>query len=194
MTTFPDNRDNPRQYHPTDVSPEQLFAAWSRRDREALIDVLIESLDAADADPDLEPAGDDEPTLGSIAEHTNWAGGSTDDREGDDGCDDREGDELQHGGDEHDGCEPDVDAEDALGWTIDGALGYSGDHEEGSTTADALAAAWARYNGKAPSPRLQGPGRAVSVDRLSWRRRLTGLSALQLAAVSPRLDRREVGL
>jgi hypothetical protein len=54
-----------------------------------------------------------------------------------DGCaDDREGDELQHGADEHDGCEPDVDGEPNLGWTVDGAIGNSDgmDREAGGSS------------------------------------------------------------
>jgi hypothetical protein len=37
--------------------------------------------------------------------------------------DDREGDELQHGGDEHDGAEPDHEGEPSLGWGVDGETG-----------------------------------------------------------------------
>lgn len=45
-----------------DISPEDFFRAWSRERREALIDLLIDSLDTIDPDPDLEPdlgSGDD---------------------------------------------------------------------------------------------------------------------------------------
>jgi hypothetical protein len=48
-------------YVKTDITPEQLFQAWSRNEREALIEMLIESLDAADGDFDLEYGADDEP-------------------------------------------------------------------------------------------------------------------------------------
>jgi hypothetical protein len=47
---------------------------------------------------------------------------SEDDEEGHD----REGDELQHGGDEHDGAEPDADGEPSLGWTLGGSFGDTG--------------------------------------------------------------------
>src|SRR6185437_2716249 len=73
-----------------------------------------------------------EPVLGSSNDHhgngaSYWHDTklSSLDTEGDGCADDREGDELQHGGDEHDGCEPDVDGEPSLGWTMDGVLGNS---------------------------------------------------------------------
>ena len=37
--------------------------------------------------------------------------------------DDRKGDELQHGGHEHDGTEPCQDGEPSLGWTVYGVIG-----------------------------------------------------------------------
>ncbi len=42
----------------TDVTPDEFFKAWSRKDREALIEVLIDTLDAEAGDPDLEEPGD----------------------------------------------------------------------------------------------------------------------------------------
>jgi hypothetical protein len=50
-----------RLYVKTDITPEQLFQAWSRKEREALIDLLIDSLDEIDGDFDLEDGADDEP-------------------------------------------------------------------------------------------------------------------------------------
>lgn len=113
-------------YEPTDVTPADFFKAWSRKEREALIEVLIDTLDAEAGDADLEETGDVEPSLGSIEDHPNpycdgydlhggrdqsdWATGNLDDREGD----------------EHDGREPDDDEggesekednEPSLGWT-----------------------------------------------------------------------------
>jgi hypothetical protein len=58
-------------YRPTDITPEQFFQAWSRKEREALIELLIDSLDEIDGDPDREDGGDledgadDEPSLGT---------------------------------------------------------------------------------------------------------------------------------
>ena len=73
----------------------------------------------ADIDNELDTV-DDEPSLGALpsTDQTTWEKNGGDDREGD-GCpDDREGDEEQHGGDEHDGAEPDeADNEPMLGWT-----------------------------------------------------------------------------
>lgn len=40
----------------TDITPEDFFKAWSRKQREALIEVLISSLDHTDGDADLEPS------------------------------------------------------------------------------------------------------------------------------------------
>lgn len=47
-------------YLPTGISPDTFFAAWSRQDRERLIEFLIESLDAADLDADFEQDGCDD--------------------------------------------------------------------------------------------------------------------------------------
>lgn len=65
----------------TDITPEDFFKAWSRKKREALIDLLIEMSDAEAGDPDLEPS------LASVeaTNQTKWASGNLDDREGD-GC------------------------------------------------------------------------------------------------------------
>lgn len=68
-----------------------------------LIDRLINVLDDIDGDPDLEPVGDDEPSLSASIPTMSWEGsqdawlqGSSDDRE--DQCEDEGG--------EHDGREP----------------------------------------------------------------------------------------
>lgn len=93
-------------HEPIDVTPEQFFKAWSRKDRAALIEVLIDSLDAEAGDPDIEDAGDAEPSLASLENHpsipetrrkvahrdysgdqSNWAGGASNDCEVDDGDD-----------------------------------------------------------------------------------------------------------
>lgn len=179
-------------------------ATTARQLLESEIERLINLLDDMSDDADLEDGGDDEPTLGAPEQstpHGGWARGSTDDREdvcedeGAECADDREGDELQHGGEEHDGGEPDGDSEPSLGWTIDGAFANSDDVEgDAGVPAEVLASAWRRYNGEAPSPRLLGLGQTVDVERQPWRRRLSGLSDQQRAAVAPRLNRREVGL
>lgn len=73
-------------------------------------------------------SADDEPSLGSGATgewstQAHWASPNDgSDREGDGCADDREGDELQHGADEHDGGEPDEDGEPSLGWTNEGSI------------------------------------------------------------------------
>lgn len=108
----------------TDVTPEQFFQAWSRKEREVLIDLLIDSLDEADGDPDLEDTADDEPSLGSVAalspynpyfNQEHWAASGMDDREGDDSDDEPSigGDDLEL---DHSDYEPN------LGWTENGAI------------------------------------------------------------------------
>lgn len=133
-------------YFKTDVSPEVVFQAIGqlRKDARDEIDRLIRFLDMSDdyvsreledggddgpiddneLDGDDTPSGvaDDEPSLGSgaVGEWSTQARWSSPndgmDREGDGCADDREGDELQHGGDEHDGQEPDNEGEPSLGW------------------------------------------------------------------------------
>jgi len=64
----------------TDITPEAFFLAWGRRRKEALIEVLIDSLDAVDGDPDLEDGGDREPDAGEEPEIENEHGdGNPDD-------------------------------------------------------------------------------------------------------------------
>lgn len=118
-------------YQPTDITPEHFFQAWSRKRREALIEMLIDTFDAEDGDSDHEDEGCDEPVLAAPENHatvpydswwgldprrdksgdqSHWAQGSSSDCEGD----------------EHDGREPDdneggeaekEDYEPSLGWT-----------------------------------------------------------------------------
>jgi len=105
------------------------MSALARLREEAAVEIerLIGFLDETEPDPDLEDDGDDEPSLGSIEDHPNpyrdgtdypgcgrdqsrWAGGSTDDREGDE-HDGREPDDDEGGEAEREDCEP------SLGWT-----------------------------------------------------------------------------
>lgn len=67
-------------YLPTGISPDTLFQAWSRQRREALIEMLIDSLDAADGDVDLEPS-----LTGYITGMDDREGDPADDRLEDDG-------------------------------------------------------------------------------------------------------------
>ncbi|OPH82980.1 hypothetical protein [Nitrobacter vulgaris] len=67
-------------YYPMDVTPEQFFQAWSRSEREALIELLIGTLDTTD-DCDEDRAVDDgpcdedpdaEPPLGWTDRESRW--------------------------------------------------------------------------------------------------------------------------
>ncbi len=184
----------------TDVSPEDFFKAWSRKEREALVELLIESFDAEAGDPDLEPslgfrAG--EQFVGRGCEH----GENSDDREVEDEHDeegwDREGDELEQGGDEHDGCEPDAEGEPSLGWTIAasegrGAWGSDNDREaDGSYVTEA---ARQRYKPFDRYGRGNADGMHVDVERGFGRgsRRLINLSDQQREAIVPRICGGEV--
>lgn len=51
-------------HQPLDVTPEEFFRAWSREDKEALVEILIDELDRSEPDPDLEETGDAEPSAG----------------------------------------------------------------------------------------------------------------------------------
>lgn len=68
--------------------------------------------------PKINEQHEGEPSLGSpqksYHDQTKWTEGNHDDREGDGCADDREGDEEEHGGDEHDGRESD-EPEPSLG-------------------------------------------------------------------------------
>lgn len=100
----------------TDITPEAFFLAWGRRRKEALIEVLIDSLDAADSDPDLEDGGDAEPSLGSVSscygggDQTDWSDGRGDDLE-DSGLGN---DDLEEVNEDSDG---NPDNEPSIGWT-----------------------------------------------------------------------------
>jgi hypothetical protein len=123
-------------YVRTDISPEQMFRAMHRLHKQVAdtIDKLILVLDSIDGDPEAEPA------LGSVEgpiRGKRKARGQASWTQGD--GDDREGDELQHGGDEHDGAEPEVDTESSLGWTVDGqTTGISGDFEQDVRPSDKM--------------------------------------------------------
>jgi hypothetical protein len=108
-------------------------------------DALIGSLDARDGDPDLEPS------LGSLdryratygnpgGDQTGWAFGNRDERE-----------------DEHDGLEPDVDDEPALGWPED------------VNQARALRSCLHSYAGE-PEPSLGALGAGYDAERFDQRR------------------------
>lgn len=56
-------RDDGGPFIKIDIPPEDFFKAWSRKKREALIEMLIDSLDAESTDPDLEDGADDEFSL-----------------------------------------------------------------------------------------------------------------------------------
>jgi hypothetical protein len=184
----------------TDVTPEQFFQAWSRKEREALIELLIDSLDETDGDADLEETGDAEPSLGfQVADRFVGRGCEhvcpSDDREIEDEHDedtcDREGDELQHGGDEHDGCEPDEDGEPSLGWTVDGFLGNSDGMDREAAGSSVTEAHRQRYR---PFDRYVTNCDGMHVDAYFdiTKRKLFNLSDRQHAALAPRVNRDEV--
>jgi hypothetical protein len=202
-------------YIPTDISPEELFEHLGRvrREAEAAIEQLIDILDRTDQfyderehqidDDPIDPDDDSEDTLGSIdaASQAHWASGHAGDREGDGCADDREGDELQHGGDEHDGREPCEDGEPSLGWTDEeaargstygGSLGFSADCEESPSVV--TAAARARYR---QFDRYSANNDGWHVDSEQWfgdRRRIRNLSDQQRRLVRPKIDRSQVSL
>jgi hypothetical protein len=107
---------------------------------------------------------------------------------------DREGDELEHGGDEHDGCEPDAEGEPSLGWTCaasEGKGAWGGDNDREADGSHMTEAARQRYKpfdryGRNPD------GRHVDVETGFGRRRLINLSDQQRAAVAPRISWGEV--
>jgi hypothetical protein len=128
-------------------------------------------------DAELDTA-DDEPSLGSVAEHERdsqerWVEGNVDDREGDGCADDREGDELEHGGEAvHENDEPSLgwtDEEAARGKAYAGSMGDQVDREEGQPA-------------RRPQQRTVIDGPQVHVE-CSYRRFLRGLTEDQRAAV-----------
>lgn len=208
-------------YDKTNISPEEFFAELGklpRRDISDVVERLIELLDLTDpfAVTELEDSiddqphdgeldkcegdyADDEPSLGSVNthyNHTRWTEGNRDDREGDPGCDDREGDEEQHGGDEHDGSEPDSEGEPSLGWTIDGFIGGVSDFLDREMDVSCLTQeAIDRYKScslyNAPKD-----GMHVDVDfgiRVGPPR-ITNLTETQLQVLAPHVDQNKVRL
>lgn len=194
----PNSAKQASTYQSTDVTPEQFFEAWSRKDREALIDLLIDSLDETDGDADREDGGDDEPSLAACENHPDyyargsqlhWTQGNSDEREGDDG-DDRE-DVCEDEGAEHDGCEPDEDGEPSLGWTVDGVLGNSDGMDREAAGSSVTEAHRQRYR---PFDRYVTNCDGMHVDAYFdiTKRKLFNLSDRQHAALAPRVNRDEV--
>lgn len=142
---------------------------------------------------------DDEPALASVAAdewstQERWAAGNADDREGDPCCDDREGDEQQHGGDEHDGAEPDVDGEPSLGWTVDGVLQNSDGMDR---ELDGSYVTQERHCGYRRQARFNAPKDGLHVDTnpsTFGLRQIINLTDRQRRLLSPRIDRGEVRL
>jgi hypothetical protein len=171
----------------TDITPEELFSTFGRKRIEIWIEKMIELVDASDGDCDLEP----EPVEPNYAGFTNVLE-CQDEAESDQGCDDREGDELQHGGDEHDGAEPDVDGEPSLGWGLNGETGnvFCDDREMSAPSTDKKA--WSRYRHRGHGP--NDDGMHVDVDRglRIGPRRIRNLSETQERVLAPRIDHREV--
>jgi hypothetical protein len=142
---------------------------------------------------------EDEPSLGSVeaGNQNHWSSGNSDEREGDGCADDREGDELQHGGDEHDGAEPDeADLEPLLGWTEQmaqgqGTWGSNGiEAEQGSTSPGDLRRGNATYGARDPHAYNNRDGMHVDAEQgFVRRKRLRNLSDRQKELVQPKLDR-----
>jgi hypothetical protein len=193
-------------YIPTDISPDELFEHLGRVRKEAedAIEQLLDLLDRTDAfydereqqvdDDPIDGDDDSEDSLASVdaANQVHWATGNTGDREGDGCADDREGDELEHGGD---GALE--DGEPSLGWTEEEAgrggtggsfMGNRTDFEEAPSTL--TAAALARYR---QFDRYFTNNDGWHVDAECWigdQRRIRNLSDRQHRLVKPRIDRR----
>ncbi|MGB3271823.1 MAG: hypothetical protein WBA66_02845 [Xanthobacteraceae bacterium] len=96
----------------TGIPVTDFFKTWPRKDREALIEVLIDTLDADAGDPD------DEPSLGFVENHPTppfdsdhwWPFKTSDGRQD---IDQGKGDDRE---DEHDGREPPEDDEPSIGY------------------------------------------------------------------------------
>lgn len=155
-TTNPPGSPQGDVYLPTDISPETLFQAWSRQRREALIELLIDTLDTADGESDLEPslgyngpgvdepwddregdAEDDEASLGWTEQEARWGRHTLTDRQ------------LIDCEDEHDGAEPTEDREPSLGslssnggsqshWGAGGSSDLEEDNDSGVGDLDGL--------------------------------------------------------
>ena len=150
-----------------------------RSEAEAEIERLIDILDRTDLffderehqvdDDPIDGDDDSEDSLGSVdGNQTRWAAGDASDREGDDGCDDREGDELQHGGDEHDGREPGEDDEPILGWpeNVTQGINHGGWNDYEVSGSEVTEARRARYRkGKANRYATNKDGRHLDSER-----------------------------
>lgn len=170
-----------RAYKTIGVTAEEFFKAWSRKDRAALIDLLIDQLDAESSDPDLEDGADDEPNLAGY-EHCLCC------------ADDAEGDELEHGGeavgedDERGG-----DDEPSLGWTISGCRPIDDGMDREQCPTVVTEAARQRYKAS-DCYSTNRDGRHLYSER-GYRcgsRYIRNLSDRQRDVVSPRLNRDEV--
>jgi hypothetical protein len=150
-----------------DISPNDLFDRLGRDGIEIIVEGLIALLNHLDGDCEDE--------------------GAT-------GCDDREGDELQHGGDEHDGAEPDADGEASLGWGLNGEKASASDRElAAQPSAKTMRKKRRHFNaGRDYRPNRDG----MHVD--TWDsvrigpRRIRNLSETQANLLESRIDRREV--
>ena len=72
----------PRKLKRLDVTPEEFFKAWSREDREALVEALIDSLDRSDGYSATEMEEDDaDPSDATLRANANPVGGNHDDDE-----------------------------------------------------------------------------------------------------------------
>jgi hypothetical protein len=152
-----------------------------------------------DDDP-IDGDDDSEDSLASVdginGNQTRWAAGDAGDREGDGCADDREGDELQHGGEEHDGAEPGEDGEPLLGWTEASAQGqgHAGPPTEFEESPPVVtAAARARYK-QFDRYATNNDGRHVDSERGFGHsaRRIRNLSDRQRGLVRPKIDRTQV--
>jgi hypothetical protein len=117
------------------------------------------------------------PNPATWASQEDWAEGNHDDCEGDGCADDREGDELVHGGEAvHENDEPSLgwtDEEAATGRTYAGTMGRSADLEDG-------------HGARPPQNRTEIDRPPVTVE-CSYRRFLHGLPADQKAALQDRM-------
>jgi hypothetical protein len=110
-----------------------------------------------------------------------------------DGDADREGDELQHGGDEHDGTEPDFDGEPSLGWTVDGVVaGADGVDRELDGSYVTVAARDGYRQAERRQANCDGMHVDVSHGLRIGPRRIRNLSETQERVLAPRIDHREV--
>lgn len=187
----------------TETTPEEFFRSWSRKDKELLIEVLIDTLDAADGDADDEPSlafAEPQLTEGksrrrSIYKTTDCdqrhiAAGATDDRERDD-ADDPRGEEVDEDGGYNSDYEP------TLGWTESGHAStqvHSGkdDECEGDIhTGHVQDVAKARHRHAMPPARNIRDGMHVDAESCfdTTKRRLFNLTNHQRAALAPRVDR-----